>query len=79
MITIMKTNKEFSAHSAVVAHEVVAHASQRGNQRNVTLGSVTHYAMMLLMMLLTIENIFCGGVKLYGLFFRGFSALRNSA
>jgi len=75
MITIMKTNKEFSAHSAVVAHEVVAHASQRGNQRNVTLGSVTHYAMMLL----TIENIFCGGVKLYGLFFRGFSALRNSA
>ena len=59
----MKTNNDLSAHSAkglgavvahaVVAHAVVAHASQRGNQRNVTLGSVTYYAMMLLMMLLT--------------------------
>ena len=44
----MKTNNDFSVHSAVVAHAVVAHASQRGNQRNVTLGSVTYYAMMLL-------------------------------
>ena len=66
----MKTNNDLSAHSAkglgaVVAHAVVAHAipadaptrslSQRGNQRNVTLGSVTYLraAMMLLMMLLT--------------------------
>ena len=52
----MKTNNDFSAHSAkglgaVVAHAVVAHAipadaptrslSQRGNQRNVTLGKAT--------------------------------------
>ena len=61
----MKTNNDFSAHSAKGLGAVVAHASQRGNQRNVTLGSVTYYnvtlgsvtylraAMVLLMMLLT--------------------------
>ena len=58
----MKTVNDFLAHSAVVAHAsqrgnqstvIVGDASQRRSQRTVTLGSVTYYAMMLLMMLLT--------------------------
>ena len=64
----MKTNNDFSAHSAKGLGAVVTHASQRGNQRNgslsrslsqrgnqrnVTLGSVTYLrAAMMLLMML---------------------------
>ena len=70
----MKTNNDFSAHSAKGLGAVVAHASQRGNQRNVTLGSVTYLraAMMLLMMLLTTATAWAEDVPaVYALTFDG--------